>query len=148
MADLPAEFATLLLPGEAIHEAKEGLVRVEVATGKESAVSYRFTVGEEEHIIIFGDGGPWTLPPWGSDAELFYWSQNQDKTRRTLVCCNGSYVEAGGRRVVSSPQAFARCEIAGLGGKVRCSCSHPNLMVDEQILAIVSLEPSENTTRC
>jgi hypothetical protein len=148
MADLPAEFATLLLPGEAIHEAKEGLVRVEVATGKESAVSYRFTVGEEEHIIIFGGGGPWTLPPWGSDAELFYWSQNQDKTRRTLVCCNGSYVEAGGRRVVSSPQAFARCEIAGLGGKVRCSCSHPNLMVDEQILAIVSLEPSENITRC
>lgn len=147
-ADLPVEFVTLMLPGEAVRQATDKLVQVNVDAKNQSVVSYRFTVDEEEHNIIFGHGGPWALSPWASDAELFCWSQNQDKTRRTLVCCNASYVEVGGRKVVSSPQVLTRCEIASFGGILRWTSSHPNVMVDEQRFATVSIEPSESTTRC
>jgi hypothetical protein len=145
-ADLPAEFATLLFPSEGIRQGTDRLARVDVASERESVVAYRFTM-EEEHNIIFGHGGPWALSPWGSDAELFYWSQNQDKMRRTLVCCNARYVEVAGRKIVSSPQAFTRCEIISCGGAVRWTSSHPNLVVDAPTFATVSLEQPESTTR-
>jgi hypothetical protein len=146
-ADLPAELATLLIPGEAIRHASESPVRVDAATEGESVVSYQFKANEEEHNLILGQGGPWTLSPWASDAKLICWSQNRDKTRRALVCCNASYVKIGGRNVISSPQVFTRCEIASFGGKVRWTSSPQNLVVDEQIFETISLAPLESASR-
>lgn len=128
VANLPAEFATLLLPGE------ETNVSSFVGPRSRSAVvCYGFKIGQEQHSMVFGRAQPWDISPWSSDAEFLYWSQNPDKSERTLICCNGSYVETGGKRVISSPRTFSRCEIFGIKGEIRVVSSDEDVVVDQDV---------------
>ena len=142
VAELPTEFVTLLVPGVEKGEQELGkIVRIEGSSiAKVCGYRYR-TSSEEEHCIVFGTAGEhWTLGPWRSDAEFMYWGVERDGLTRTLIFCNGTYVENSGRRIVSSKQRITRCELMGKGKETTVHSSEK-----ESIVVHDSLEgiPSE-----
>ncbi len=140
VASLPAEFVTLLLPGGGSDSSEVRFERTSVPSTGESVACYRLKTAEEEHCFLFGQTKPWTLFPWSSDAEFLYWGQSRDKARRMLICCNASYVEAGGRRIISSLRTVLRCEAISIEGEFRVISSDGETVVDHEAFAMVPLE--------
>jgi uncharacterized heparinase superfamily protein len=136
-ATLPVELATLLLPAGRTTTLESRFAPVVAA---ESAVCYRFTTGSESHVVIFGQTKPWTMGPWSSDAEFLYCCEDANTQRRRLICCNGGFVDAGGRRIISSPETFLRCEILSAEGEPRVVCSHPATAVNREAFAAISVQ--------
>jgi Heparinase II/III-like protein/Heparinase II/III N-terminus len=133
-ATLPAELISLLVPHVKGRSTGGSFARVKSSSTGESVVCYRFKTAEEEHHFVFGQGSPWTLFQWSSDANFLYWGLSQDKTCRLFVCCNASYVEAGGRKIMSFPRKVARCEAAWVDGKMNVTSSDPGAVVDDEAL--------------
>jgi len=131
-AKLPVEFVTLLLPEAKIDSGEQTFVRVESPAGDKSTCGYCFKTAGEEHSFVFGQGKPWMLRKWKSDAEFLYCASGQDKGHRILACCNVSHVEAGGRTILSSKRPVLRCEIVSIGGTVRVVSSDPDVVVDKE----------------
>jgi hypothetical protein len=142
VATLPAEFVTLLIPeaGVKADAGKRSLARVNSPSTGESVVCYRFKTEEEEHWFVFGNGKPWTLSQWSSDAEFLCWGVSQDKTYRMLICCNASYVEAQGRKIMSCQRTVSRCETVSAGGGMRVISSDTDTVFEHEALSVISLE--------
>src|SRR5215469_16191809 len=126
VALLPAETVTLL-------EAAGGETRPSVVRclapehGGTRVKAYRYQSGEEKHLVMFGGGQAWTSGPWSSDAEFLY--LGEDGARRHLILCNGSFLEAGEKRLLSSPAPLLRCEILFDGESVEVFCPDPDAVV-------------------
>lgn len=136
MTKLPAECVTLLLPQNKLDSEERRLLRLESSASK-SVNAYRFSTAGEQHDFFFGQGKPWTMGHWKCDAEFFYWMHSEDKKQRMLICCNVTYVEAGGRRIVSSKRALLRCEIIEDEGQVRVVSSDKDVTVDKEAFAMI-----------
>jgi hypothetical protein len=136
MAVLPAEFVTLLIP-HPIGVKANGVALRRVPSVGESAIGYRFSTTEEEHYVCFGQGKSWTMSPWSSDAEFLYWSHSRENLRRTFICCNASYVEAGGRKIISSARTFLRCEVVSLGGRLYVVSSDQKTVIDQELFQTI-----------
>jgi hypothetical protein len=61
-------------------------------------------------------GDSWKLDGWSSDAEFLYSARTGDGSAPTLGCCNATYVEWKGRRILNGKRPLLRCEI--IGGEV------------------------------
>ncbi len=107
-AHLPAEFATLMVVGAHASLADQDLTRI---PSQPSITAYRYQAAQDEHSIIFGDGKPWKLDDWSSDAEFLYWGPGGIDAKRTLICCKGTYVERFGQTIVTSKGTVLRCEV-------------------------------------
>lgn len=138
-ARLPAEFATLLFPTIGIKTGGKSFV-CSSSLGTEKVIGYRFETADEEHHMFFGQGKEWETFPWGTDAEFLYWGQIRDKAQRVLVCCNASYVEANGQRVMSSSGRNLRCEIISEEGRVRVISSGREAVVSNEAFDMISVE--------
>lgn len=127
VSKLPAEFVSLLEPVGA--DAKPGtLTSVALKPEEAKARAYRYGTGDEEHLMIFGgQGESWSVAPWSSDAEFLYFGRRAQQ--RHLVICNGSYLEAGGKRLISSAAAILRCEILVSKEGATAFCSDENAVV-------------------
>jgi hypothetical protein len=141
-ANLPADFGTLLLPWMDVDPGKITLVRTVTSSEDNPAVCYRFKTQDEVHLILFGNGKRWTLAPWTSDAEFFYLSESVDKRERALICCNGTYVEASGKKILSSDSPVLRCEIAGIEGGAKVICSSSDAVIDSETFSAAFLQSS------
>jgi hypothetical protein len=141
-ATLPAELVTLLVPeaGDKVNARTRSFARTKSPSTGESVVCYRFKTEEEEHWFVFGHGKTWTLSQWSSDAEFLYWGLSQDREDRMLICCNATYVEKHGRKIMSCQRPVARCETVSAGGKVRVIFSDKDAVVDHEALSVISLE--------
>lgn len=109
--DLPAEFATALVPQFAV-AAKSGLLtRVEEPVANREVSGYHYCTEGAFHGIFFRLGQqPWILGPWASDAEVLYFLMDRDGVRE-LIFCQGSYVEYGRKRVVAATHVVTYCEL-------------------------------------
>ena len=108
---LPAEHATLVLPlGVA-----DAPGRFHLAEGASGAVGYVYEQGDVTDYIIFGEGNPWTLGNFRSDAGLLFCRMEQREIM-ALAVCSASKVEVDGREVFSSPKALERLEWARAAG--------------------------------
>lgn len=138
---LPAEFVTLLIPAAGIDSEVVERIAVQSSPAlNDSVACYRFEMAEREHCIVFGSGKPWTLFPWSSDAEFFYWGQRRDKTSTLMVCCNASYLVVGGKKIIDARQTFSRCEIVGGDEMVRVISSDEAVVVDKEAFVSISAE--------
>ena len=133
-ATLPAELASLLISHVGGRSIGGSFARIESGSTDESVVCYRFKTAEEEHHFVFGNGNLWTLFRWRSDADFLYWGLSQDKTYRLFVCCNASYVEVGGRKIISCPRNVARSEAAWVDGGMHFTSSDRETVVDDEAL--------------
>ena len=102
-ADLPAEFATLLIPVWT-NRARPGSFQTVESGHKSAAVrAYRYSVAGLAHYVFFADkAGSWRIGPWASDARFLYFSTNSAGNFRQLVIYQGSYLEISGRRIFTS----------------------------------------------
>jgi hypothetical protein len=108
---LPAEHATLVLP----LGAADVPGRFHLAEGASEAIGYVYEHGEVTDYIIFGEGKPWALGNFRSDAELLFCRMEQREITQ-LAVCSASKVEVEGREVLSSPKAVERLEWARVTG--------------------------------
>ena len=71
------------------------------------------------------EAGPWAVGEWASDASFLWWSFDREQELYSLVLCNGSYADAGGRRVLSCQKRVGYAEVLSSGAKVDLFSSKP-----------------------
>jgi Heparinase II/III-like protein/Heparinase II/III N-terminus len=135
MAQLPADFATVLISGENLRADIGRLVCLnEFVPG--SVHAYRYASRRQEHNFFFAGGPrPWTVGAWSSDADFLYWSFARESDQYMLVLCNGSYVDAGGSRVLNCGRQVNYAEVSRSAEKVHLFSSEPgHVVLEEQSL--------------
>lgn len=108
---LPAEFVTLLMPVSEPRPANGKLAKI--AAASETCVAYRYRDLTDQHCFFFGGGSSWELESWKTDAEFLYVSQFSDNAPVSLVCCNTSFVEWNGQKLMTAKSRVLRCELSG-----------------------------------
>jgi hypothetical protein len=134
---LPADFATLLTV-ETSGQADLGrLVRVN-AGDSSTTCAFRYTKGLQEHNFAFThQPGPWASGPWTSDADFLYWSFDREREQYSLILCNGSYADAGGRRILSCGSRISYAEVSSSALHVDLFSSDPEHVLLQQSLDCV-----------
>ena len=116
--ELPAECATILQPLANRTQAADSLRSLNEIDAAEVR-SYIYDAGQERHGFFFRQTRePWMHGGWASDAEFVYYRVNPDGLR-DLYFYNGSYVEAGGKRVVSARGVVPYCQLVTHGDATR-----------------------------
>ncbi len=115
---LPAEFVTVLSPVDDARPARPKLTKLGAFSSQPSAVvGYRYQTARDAHSMFFGEGKPWKLDPWSSDAEFLYCGRRAPASEPTLIAAKATYVKWAGRTIVTAKRAFLRCEIIGGRGQ-------------------------------
>jgi hypothetical protein len=125
-AHLPVEFATLMVSGANATLPEQHLTRI---AADSSVAGFRYQAAQDEHSIVFGNGKPWKLDHWSSDAEFLYWGPGGSGSKRILICCNGTYVEWSGQTIVTAKRAVLRCEAIESGSQFELVSSDPDAVV-------------------
>lgn len=134
VAELPAEFVTLLLPN-----ASERIGRLEKMGSNTRVCAYRYRRDTEEHWFFFAEPGKaWATGDWGSDAYFLYSAYNRDQEHRSLIICGGSYADLRGRRVVTGDSLLDFIEVTETTGKTEFFSSDP-----QRVHIETTLEPVE-----
>ena len=126
---LPAEFVTVIVP---LKEVGGIPGKLERSTALGSTVqTYRYTSRSGEHIFFFTEKGhPWNVGHFASDAEVVCWQRSNDGEEK-VICCNGSYVEIEGRRVLNCTKRVSRCELVSGGSRHEVYASEPECLQDK-----------------
>jgi hypothetical protein len=113
-SELPAEYATIVMPLTDRVQASGSLRSVNENHDAEVR-EYLYELGSERHGFFFRrSAGPWMQGDWASDAEFLYYRVDSNGLR-DLYFYNGSYAEAGGKRLVSSQNAVPYCQLVTRG---------------------------------
>ncbi|MBV9573442.1 MAG: alginate lyase family protein [Acidobacteriales bacterium] len=138
LAELPEEFVTLLIPGHGAQVNVQDLVRIPDATLTGSAAGYRFGMLKDDHSVFFADGTDWRCGEWNTDARFVYCMQGENGAR--LICCDFSYVEFGGRKILSPTVIESWCEVIIDDGKMEVHSSGPQPKVDNLVVIRQAIE--------
>jgi len=133
VADLPAEFVTLLIPLEELHGLPGRLMqmRVDAAT---PVRAYLYRTPSEECSFFFAESArPWKQGNFASDAEFVCWQRKREGEDELLIVCNGSYVEIDGRRVLGCKRTISRCEILSSNSRRAIHASEPDALLEKQV---------------
>jgi hypothetical protein len=136
--ELPADFATLIrVDATSQPEAGELVKTGDFNTGTGSG--YRYTnSGQENHFFLaHHKSGPWTAGAWASDANFLYCSFDRERQEYMLVLSNGSYADAGGRRVLTCGQPVSYVEVLSSTKKVEIRSSDPKNVTLQQPLDLL-----------
>lgn len=136
LAELPADFATLLIADENSQHDPGWLMRIDEST-RGAICSYRFSNPQKEHCFFFAhhhEPGPWVLGAWASDADFLYWSFDRQREQYTLILCNGSYADAGSRRALTCDRRVRYAEVLSSATKVELFSSDPEHVALQQPL--------------
>ena len=144
LAMLPTELVTLLLPSEGSVERRRYLLVRATEASDTSVAAYVLRAEGEEHLFVFARPQPWSFLSWSSDAEFFYCGETGNGSRRTLICCNGSYAEKGQKRIISSEGPFLRCEVTSSGSSAKVVSSVNNVVVEMEAFRLAVLRSDTN----
>jgi hypothetical protein len=138
--ELPVDFVTLVIAGEQAQLDLGQLTRNNDSIPAKTS-GYRYRNSRQEHAFFFAaHQGSWKLDCWGSDAEFLWWRLDRTRDEYTLVLCNGSYVDAGGRRVFTCGKTVSYAEVVSSAGKVELFSSDREGIVLEESLGRVWAE--------
>ena len=145
--ELPADFVTLLITDRNSPADLGHLLRINKFNG-EAVCGYRYSDGREEHNFFFASQPhPWVLGAWASDASFLYWWFDREREESALILCGGSYVEAGGRRVLTCGQRVSYAEVLNCAAKAELFSSDPEQvtlqMPLDQVIANLSVPGSD-----
>jgi glycosyltransferase involved in cell wall biosynthesis len=112
-AKLPTEFVTLLIPVSTTKRSDDKLVKIPAQSASGSCIGYRYKTSSDEHCFFFGQGVPWKMDSWSTDAEVLYFGRSADASEVSLFCCNATFVEWEGKKIVSAKKPVLRCEVIG-----------------------------------
>ena len=121
VANLPAEFVTLLVSHSSV---QSGIGLLEAMSASTGAYGYRYATAHEDHCFIFAERtSAWTLGPWTSDASFLYGYMNRRLGQRMLVVCRGTHVDFNGMRMLSSAAPFEYVELSSDSGRTEMMAS-------------------------
>ncbi len=121
-AKLPIEFVTLLMPVSIAGSSDGILAKIPVESASSgSCLGYRLRMRGDEHCFFFGQGAPWKMDSWSTDAEVLYFGRSADASQVSLLCCNTTFVEWEGKKIVSARKPVLRCEVIGSPAAVASS---------------------------
>jgi len=127
-AKLPAEFVTLLIPVSSGIRSDGNLTKIqEQSAASGSCIGYRYRTTTDEHCFFFGQGAPWKMDSWNTDAEVLYFGRSADSAEVSLFCCNATFVEWERRKIMTAKKPVLRCEVIGSDPKTVVS-SHPDVV--------------------
>jgi Heparinase II/III-like protein/Heparinase II/III N-terminus len=139
--ELPADFATVIIARSGLSTDTGRLVRINGSVPG-TIGGYRYSNSRCVDDFFFVDRSePWVLGDWASDAEFLYWSVDRERERFTLILCEGTYADAGGRRVLNCSRRVKYVEVLSSAGKVELGSSAPESVVLEQPLAEILAKP-------
>jgi len=145
VAQLPAEFVTLLIPGNVLEEASS-LNHLESCEPAQIG-AYRYATAEAEHFMYFARRpGAWRAGAWSSDGEFVYSMVSRDGSGSKLICCNARNVSFAGKEIVSCPTLMVRCEIICTGRQFETFSSESGAIVNEAAARAVAIEPEPAMT--
>ena len=125
VADLPAEFVTLLVPLEEAREIPGKLTRMKKETVM-PVKAYLYSTPSEESSFFFAESGrPWQQGRVASDAEFVCWQKKREGDDELLVFSNGSYVEIDGHRILGFKQMISDCEMRSSSDAKEVRSSQP-----------------------
>ena len=117
-AQLPAECVTLVLPLAERGQSSGSLRSSDDAENPEVS-SYLYELGDEQHGFFFRrESRPWFHKGWASDAEFLYYRADSNGLR-DIFFYEGSYVEVGGKRLVSSNGTVPYCQLVTQGDRTQ-----------------------------
>ncbi len=131
--NLPADFATVIRVRKNSEIETGKLVKTgEFSSG--SGCGYRYTYSEQEHRLFLShhNSGSWTAGGWASDANFLYCSIDREKEEYLLVLSNCTYVDAGGRRVLTCSQPVSYVEVISSRKKVEIHSSDAKSVILQQ----------------
>lgn len=132
-AQLPTDFAVILHP-VSTSMLKPGILR-RMKESHADALGYRYSTEKGLHLFFFaGQRRPWEFGIWKSDARFVYFGMEESEERLCVALCAGSFLEIGGRAVISAGQFVERCEISLSGSQEKVFCQ------DREAIADCSLE--------
>lgn len=132
--ELPADFVTIILANDD-PQADLGQLAKQNSFLPGGVCSYGYSNSSQEHSFFFaGQRSPWTMAAWSSDADLLYWCHDRKNEQYILVLCNGSYADAGGRRVLTCGRRLGYAEVVTASAKVNVFSSDPAQVVLQQRL--------------
>ena len=103
--------------------------------GRFAAIAYSNSADKNTAFSLrTHEPGPWVLGAWASDADFLYWSFDREREQYTLVLCNGSYADAGGRRVLTCDRRVSYAEVLSSATKVELFSSDPEHVALQQPL--------------
>jgi len=137
VATLPAEFVTLFEPLGPEPVQTGEFSRLKGLQGNASA--YCYTSGGEDHCFVFGYGAAWSFGGWESDAEFVY-LRFEDGHCRSLILCNGGYLEVGLEKIVASRRKVMTCEIIEVAGRAKVLSSVEDLVASPSSLEKIVLD--------
>ena len=112
-AKLPTEFVTLLIPVSTTKRSDDKLVKIPAQSASGSCIGYRYKTSSDQHCFFFGQGVSWKMDFWSTDAEVLYFGRSADASEVSLFCCNATFVEWEGKKIVSARKPVLRCEVIG-----------------------------------
>ncbi len=130
-AQLPAEFVTLILAMSHAQRSQGELTQIAATHKGSSVIGYRYRTATDEHSFYFGDGQPWKMDSWSTDAEVFCFSKSADAPSFNLACCNATYVDWGSRRIMSAKRPVLRLECIGSDPAEVVSSDPESVTVDQ-----------------
>ncbi len=133
--ELPSEFATMLMAGENVREDLGRLVRLNSLDPGTLCVAYSYSNSHQEHNFFFATQAvPWTSGAWSSDAGFLYWFHDRQNGEHVLILCDGSYADAGGKRVLTCERRVGYAEVVASRDKVDVYSSDPDQVVLQRSL--------------
>jgi hypothetical protein len=115
---LPAECATLILPGRAPAAAVFERVGADPRAEQRVVSAYRYRVSARQSEFLFAETeDAWTFGPWSSNARFLYAGFNGAQPVH-LVIVDGSYAEFDGKTLAACEHRVQRFEWMKRDGKV------------------------------
>ncbi|HTC93239.1 MAG TPA: alginate lyase family protein [Terriglobales bacterium] len=110
-AQLPAEFATLLVPVSEASAHVGVFQRFESRHDGAPVRAYQYSIANSIDYLFFADqAGDWHYGPWASDARFLFCSTSSGTNLHRFVICDGSYLEVSGRQIFAAKAPVTRDE--------------------------------------
>jgi len=121
-ANLPAEYATLLVPRVTQRTALGVLQR---RTGNRAGVrGFEYVVGGERHLWVLADSQEWQLGEFRSDANFAYCAQDAGGRIANLVLCGASFFTVAGANFLHADSRQAQLEYRLIDGGAEVFPAH------------------------
>jgi hypothetical protein len=125
-AEMPAEFAFLLVTLEDVRPAARSFTRIGGGEADSAVTAYHYAEEGREYFFFFGTPGkPWSHHSVSSDAEFVCWNRSSGSSDHLLILSNGSYTKIADVADLRCRRAVRWCELVLQGGRKSVRSSNP-----------------------
>ena len=139
-ADLPDDFAVLLVALEEARERPGVFARIGEHNADSLVVAYRFAGADYDLSFLFSEAGKiWREGPVSSDAEFVCWSRSLNDSAQRLILVNGSRGEVEGGPTLHFKRTVSWGEIVMEGDRREIFTSDPDALDEKAAVCVPNI---------